>query len=71
MKQEEQPRTSPTTNDTPLQIGGVRQSIGQILSRFKNGVELYETNAFFGSMVEGLYRGTDPYIYIPRTFNRT
>jgi len=39
----------------------VSKRINQILSKFDNGVELYQTNAVFANCVEGLLRGGDVY----------
>ena len=44
-----------------LNIVGVSRSINEILAKFDNGIELYETNAFFANCVEHLLIGGDIY----------
>jgi hypothetical protein len=45
----------------PLKQDAVSRSINEILAKFENGVELYETSAVFANCVESLLRGGDVY----------
>ena len=39
----------------------LNRNINEILSKFDNGIELYQTNAVFSNCVESLLRGGDVY----------
>lgn len=45
----------------PQMREGVSYGINEILTKFENGVELYQTNAVFATCVESLLRGGDVY----------
>ena len=54
-------KLSNEATNPPLRKGDVSRSINEILAKFENGVELYQTNAVFANCVESLLRGGDVY----------
>ena len=54
-------KTSDKALSEPLQQYNVSSSINALLSKFDNGLELYQNNAVFANCIEHLLRGGDIY----------